>query len=290
MLAFGEALCNRWSSTDRLIASARQVFTRGPRIDIGPLGAWVARFWQDGTKTLDDFTAVAPPYETAFFLTTSSWQSRGDVLAGIFVEAVADRFDIAYAMGSGLTPGRGGGIMPAFAHIAHRDGRVSDCTYTTLLGDDGDLTDDMRENMREVLSKIAWTVCVAHQVLNCRNVQLVERTLSRAARRRQQKAAADGPVRTWHVIDIKPFQRVVEKDAAQHGTDGGIGRALHRCRAHFADYSQGRGLFGKHKGVFLISEHWRGDSSLGVIRSDYRLRPPPGGEAYPALPMDKAAS
>lgn len=289
MLAFGEALCNRWSSNDRLIVGARQVFTRGPRIDIGHLGAWVERFWQDGTKSLDDFTAVTPPYETAFFLTTNSWQSLSDVPAGIFVEAVADRFDIAFAMASGITPGRGGGIAPAFAYVTHQDGSVVDAGLSFIRGTP-EFSDTEVENMRHFMSVVAWSVCVAHQVLNCRNVQLVERTLSRAARRRQQKARADSPVPTWHVIDIKPFQRVVENDAMQHGTDGGMGRALHRCRAHFADYSQGRGLFGKHKGVFLISEHWRGDSSLGVIRSDYRLRPPPGGEAYPALPMDKAAS
>ena len=38
------------------------------------------------------------------------------------------------------------------------------------------------------------------------------------------------------------------------------GKRKHLCKAHTRDYSQGRGLFGKHHGVFEQSEHLRGHS------------------------------
>jgi len=37
-----------------------------------------------------------------------------------------------------------------------------------------------------------------------------------------------------------------------------IGKAEHKCSTHLRDYTKGRGLFGKHHGVFEQSEHTRG--------------------------------
>ena len=65
-------------------------------------------------------------------------------------------------------------------------------------------------------------------------------------------------------------------------TEGGIGRggglkqALHICRGHFKDYRDGRGLFGKHKGLYWWEQNVRGSIEQGVHIKDYRVRTPDG--------------
>lgn len=46
---------------------------------------------------------------------------------------------------------------------------------------------------------------------------------------------------------------------------------LHQVRGHLADYTQGKGLFGKYNIRVWVPEHWRGDLEYGQIRKDYKL-------------------
>lgn len=78
------------------------------------------------------------------------------------------------------------------------------------------------------------------------------------------------PRLTYHVLDITPMRQVlrIEGGEAQNGTK----RALHICRGHFANYSQGRGLFGKYHGMYWIDQHVRGSASRGFALKDYRVK------------------
>ena len=60
-------------------------------------------------------------------------------------------------------------------------------------------------------------------------------------------------------------------------TEGGIDevglqRALHICRGHFKDYRDGKGLFGKHKGLYWWDSTVKGNANNGEIKKDYALK------------------
>lgn len=49
---------------------------------------------------------------------------------------------------------------------------------------------------------------------------------------------------------------------------------LHLVRGHFADYRDGKGLFGKYKDVFWIPDHVRGNAENGIVIKDYEVEAP----------------
>lgn len=51
----------------------------------------------------------------------------------------------------------------------------------------------------------------------------------------------------------------------------GLKRALHICRGHFKNYSNGKGLFGKYKGLYWWDMNLRGNSENGTVVKDYKV-------------------
>ena len=106
--------------------------------------------------------------------------------------------------------------------------------------------------------------------MNCRNVTL--RPMASGRKDKRIKKPNPGPPATvWHeiVISSAPKTRRTANAEGARG-EGGVIR-LHRVRGHFEDYSQGKGLFGKIKGVFWIPDYERGDGSAGEVISTYRI-------------------
>lgn len=108
---------------------------------------------------------------------------------------------------------------------------------------------------------------------HCRNVQLVDTQEDRAARRRALRAGR--PCVTFKTLEIQPMRTVLTAAAARQTTptNPASPRALHICRGHFSDYRDGRGLFGKHHGLFWQPMHTRG-SLPGHVHKDYRVAAP----------------
>ena len=75
----------------------------------------------------------------------------------------------------------------------------------------------------------------------------------------------------YHTLDIHPMREILRREGKQEST--GLKHALHSCRGHFRDYSQGRGLFGKHQGLYWFDQHLRGSSTHGVSVKDYLIYP-----------------
>lgn len=108
--------------------------------------------------------------------------------------------------------------------------------------------------------------------MHCKNVELnpvnppVKNVHNKAQKRRGVQPYKPIP---YKVLDIRPMQQVLRHE----GRSGQVGtkKALHICRGHFADYTAGAGLFGKHKGVFWIPQHVKGSSGQGITTKDYRI-------------------
>jgi len=49
--------------------------------------------------------------------------------------------------------------------------------------------------------------------------------------------------------------------------------ALHICRGHFKNFSNGRGLFGKFKGRYWWGAQARGTDRAAQVHADYRVSP-----------------
>jgi hypothetical protein len=111
---------------------------------------------------------------------------------------------------------------------------------------------------------------LALSFMHCKNVgrQAVPmgRTARRVAMRRKE------PIYSYDVLEIGPMRQVLDGEG-QAGT-GGLQRAMHICRGHFATYTAERPLFGKFSGRFWMPQHVRGSARNGVAVRDYDVRVP----------------
>jgi hypothetical protein len=107
--------------------------------------------------------------------------------------------------------------------------------------------------------------------MHCKNVVVEDRQPPRRDRRRQDKSGAS-PFVTYKVLNIRPMQEVLRHEGQIERT--GLKRALHICRGHFADYTEGNGLFGRIHGRFWIEAHTRGSAKSGVVVKDYDVKQP----------------
>lgn len=74
----------------------------------------------------------------------------------------------------------------------------------------------------------------------------------------------------YRILKVAPLAR---RRGSSMSDDAGeaLPLALHGVRGHFADYRDGRGLFGKHRGLYYISPHLRGKAEAGEVVKDYSV-------------------
>jgi hypothetical protein len=104
--------------------------------------------------------------------------------------------------------------------------------------------------------------------LNCHNVVLVPRPDSAPRRCRHRHAP---PSSTWHEILVKSVSGL--RQAAIEPAPAGekVGLRFHKVRGHLADYTKGKGLFGKWKIRIWVEGHTAGNPDLGTVASTYRV-------------------
>lgn len=117
----------------------------------------------------------------------------------------------------------------------------------------------------EIDSSLLWInpVFLALSFIHCRNIQIIPKGKGVHHEERDRNA----PSFRYHILQIEPMKRVLEKSAEKNKTN--IKMALHICRGHFKDYRNGNGLFGRIKDVFWWDQQLRGDFSLGYVDKDY---------------------
>lgn len=108
--------------------------------------------------------------------------------------------------------------------------------------------------------------------LHCRNVRVEKGPPHsmevQAARRRRGRP----PLVRWRTVIVEPFKKArAANTAAGPVGDSEDHRALHICRGHFKRFD-GRGLFGKWRGVYWWPMQARGRASAGEVKKDYEVR------------------
>lgn len=112
---------------------------------------------------------------------------------------------------------------------------------------------------------------LAISFLHCKNVLIKSSDQSDKVLRKYEKKYAI-PKTVYKILEIEPIKQILKRDG--NIETNGIKKALHICRGHFNDYTKGRGLFGKHKGIFWIPQHFRGSKEIGTIEKKYMVNRP----------------
>lgn len=125
----------------------------------------------------------------------------------------------------------------------------------------------IESSRRQVMNQISL-IWFALTLLNCKNVEAEKH--AHDAKLQQARARRDKqPLRDFYTLNVRLPK------SAQSRTGGqatGELRPFHTVMGHLADYREGAGLFGKHKGVFWIPAHVRGNKDAGTINKNYALK------------------
>ena len=131
-------------------------------------------------------------------------------------------------------------------------------------------SDDMtQEDADHFISLSEFSVFIL-AVLNCNNVKLKERGSSRIYQPTGKKEPKNGK----YVLTVYPTKKARYIDNGVSTTKNPANRNVprHVRRGHFGDYRNGKGLFGRTKGVFWFSDTIVGDKKNGTIEKDYRVK------------------
>ena len=110
------------------------------------------------------------------------------------------------------------------------------------------------------------TVCFLH----CKNVHMETHTPPAPLAKKHRLRYGRPPV-VYKTLVIEPLKRILRNEGS--ADEVGLRRALHICRGHFKDYTE-RGLFGKVHGVFWWPDHLAGTLRSGLVKKEYKVRPP----------------
>lgn len=107
-------------------------------------------------------------------------------------------------------------------------------------------------------------------LLNVKNIVLREHKYDEKIQRKRQKSGKL-PLVKVHTLEIEaPGIRKIGEKPETSGESSK--KALHLVRGHLADYRDGKGLFGKYKGVFWMPPHMRGSVDNGIVKKRYSIK------------------
>lgn len=125
----------------------------------------------------------------------------------------------------------------------------------------------------EILSAARWPqdwILHAFARLNCHNVKLVE--MAGGASKPKKNDHKHPPFSLpWNEIAVTGLEQL-QREKNETAPDGEKREIrFHKVRGHYADYTKGKGLFGKYKVRLYIEEHTAGEPELGTVVSSYRV-------------------
>lgn len=127
------------------------------------------------------------------------------------------------------------------------------------------------DNLSSRIGSIANPVLLAFCFLHCKNVDLITNDppakLSHAHQKRHKR-----PLVKFKTLDIQPIREILKREGKSEET--GLKKALHICRGHFKDFSKGKGLFGKYKGMYWWESQVRGSAIEGTVIKNYNVKRP----------------
>lgn len=116
-----------------------------------------------------------------------------------------------------------------------------------------------------------YLVIHALQLLNCRNVELVDYEPDHNVDQSYERHFGK-PMTKYKTLRIKSIGKRYESDTQQKAYQGLM--PLHLRRGHFAHYSDDAPLFGKYTGTFWRPATVVGEEKRGVVVKDYKVIAP----------------
>ncbi len=111
---------------------------------------------------------------------------------------------------------------------------------------------------------------LAISFMHCKNIIIhSEEPSAKLQKARERRGKL--PLFTFKTLEIKPITKLLKEEGESETK--GLQYALHICRGHFKDFSQGKGLFGKNKGLFWWDSQVRGSRQIGAVIKDYKVSP-----------------
>ena len=106
--------------------------------------------------------------------------------------------------------------------------------------------------------------------MNCHNVKLIPQT---AGGPRIKKGKPHPAYSYWHEIVVTNLPELRRQQKGELAPDGEKRELrFHKIRGHYADYTQGKGLFGKWKIRIWVEEHSAGNRELGTVVGSYAVQ------------------
>lgn len=134
------------------------------------------------------------------------------------------------------------------------------------------------DRLRAKFEDTAFVMCLpavyATSLLNCKNVGADPAPFDGKASRRWAVKARGRPLFHWKVLRVTPMQPRRSREAGEPDPDRAGTMPLYDVRRHMKDYRQGKGLFGKHHGLFLYEAHTAGNPAVGRVEKDYEVKRP----------------
>jgi hypothetical protein len=108
-----------------------------------------------------------------------------------------------------------------------------------------------------------FPVMLALSFLNCRNVHVAQKTAPPKLVAKHVKKGHPLNFTSHRIIEIQPIKRASGEASGEKGYSR---QAAAIMRGHFKDYREGKGLFGRYKGLYWWDQQLRGD-----ITAEYRF-------------------
>lgn len=256
----------------------RQKALNAESIEATNISEWVQANRRDGESLGSMCVRCIPPFERSFVEWRESIPTATNV--GVLVDRAPQPNGVAgWIIQCSVWLGRANDVvvLPIDMHVTVDGEGVPDwdrlSTEAQPWVDDAEIDEQAADRMLSVFMQSIGVALVAFRFMHCKNVTLAEHQQPRAERRREERAG-NPPLVRYRTIDIAPAVRRLSVEGSVEQV--GVGRALHLCRGHFADYTDGAGLFGKYKVSVFVPEHVRGSASRGAVVKDYRVGPQEG--------------
>jgi len=137
---------------------------------------------------------------------------------------------------------------------------------------------DVQQEAGDYYAQFCFPALLTVSFLHCRNIEIRPVTPSEKRSWSYKKKHGRDLVR-YHVLDIKPIRRLLER--YHRGERSDLRRALHICRGHFKTFAPDAPLLGRAAGTFWWGPQVRGSREEGIVLKDYRVSAPSEiGRAY----------
>lgn len=122
----------------------------------------------------------------------------------------------------------------------------------------------------KTINSMIYPTLFSISLLNCKNVDVAERKVSRQLKRKHKRKNLPEPIQ-YKTLVLAPFMAQAQTSA--EGGQGGVAKAFHMCRGSFATYTKDKPAFGQPwgAGTFWRPGSAKGSMAAGQVQKDYKV-------------------